>query len=307
MKFFVTGATGFVGSELCRYLLSMGHEVTALGRRESFDLAASAHCTYVRADSMMPGDWQQMIGDVDVVVNLAGESILQRWSDSRRSRIWKSRVDTTRNLFAHLKKGQTLVSISATGYYGDCGSTMLDEKSPPGTGFLADLCQAWEDAALKTQAQGVRVVIGRLGVVLGEGGAMEKMLPVFKLGMGGRLGNGHQWMPWIHMNDLLRALVTLSKSAQMSGVFNLVAPNPVTNRAFTETLGNVLNRVTLAPVPQMMLSLVFGEASRVMLDSQRAEPRALLESGFVFQYIDLIDALTACVQLNQAAHPGTRM
>ncbi|MBN2718773.1 MAG: TIGR01777 family oxidoreductase [Deltaproteobacteria bacterium] len=295
MRYLITGATGFVGTALCRHLITVRRDIIALGRQKEFRLGALDGVTYVRANTMMPGDWQQHVETADVIVNLAGESILQRWSDYKRSRMWKSRVYTTRNLLTHMRAGQTLVNISATGYYGDCGATVLDESAPCGNGFLSDLCRAWEADAQKAEEKGARVVIARLGVVLGAGGALEKMLPVFRLGMGGRLGSGHQWMPWIHMDDVTRALVTMAESSEIRGIFNLVAPNPVTNRKFTETLGNVLNRPTLAPVPQMVLNIIFGEASRVMLDSQRAQPRGLLESGYVFQYADLHSALTSLI------------
>lgn len=297
MKILITGATGFVGSALCRHLMSLNHDVVALGRRESFPFGESdsGTCRYIRANTMLPGGWQSEIGNADVIVNLAGESILQRWSAYKRSRMWKSRVYTTRNLLTHVHPGQALVNISATGFYGDCGAMILDEGMPAGTGFLSDLCQAWENEALRAMEKGIRVVIARLGVVLGNGGALEKMLPVFRLGMGGRLGSGHQWMPWIHMNDVTAALVMMVENPAISGIYNLVAPTPLTNRAFTESLGRIVNRPTLAPVPRMVLNIIFGEASRVMLDSQRAHPVALLEKGFAFQFGRIDAALSSLV------------
>ena len=301
MKYLVTGATGFVGAALCRHLLTLDHEVVALGRRETFGLADNERCTYVRDNTMIPGEWQKHIAEADVVVNLAGESVLQRWSAFNRSRMWKSRVYTTRNIVTHLHEGQTLLNISATGFYGDRGADVLDEQSDPGEGFLSDLCKAWEADALKAESGGIRVLIGRLGVVLGQGGALEKMLPVFRMGMGGRLGGGHQWMPWIHIDDVTRALVVMSTTPQMKGIFNLVAPDPVTNRAFTNALGDALNRPTIAPVPQVVLGIIFGQASRVLLDSQRVQPAALLESGFVFQYPQLKDALESVVAEQESA------
>ncbi|MBN2530252.1 MAG: TIGR01777 family oxidoreductase [Deltaproteobacteria bacterium] len=284
-----------MGSALCRHLLASAHEVVALGRREHSGLPPVDELTYVRGNPMLPGDWQSHIAGADVIINLTGESVMQRWTAFKRSRMWKSRVYTTRNVVTHIQPGQTLINISATGYYGDCGATPLNEESPHGNGFLAEVCKAWEQAASEARFKGARVIIPRLGVVLGNGGALEKMLPLFRLGMGGRLGSGHQWMPWIHIEDVVRALLEMAENQETSGVYNLVAPNPVTNRKFTEVLGNVLSVRTPAPVPKMVLGIIFGEASRVLLDSQRAQPEALLEKGFLFQYGDLEAALAALV------------
>ncbi|MBN2341455.1 MAG: TIGR01777 family oxidoreductase [Deltaproteobacteria bacterium] len=283
MKIVVTGATGFVGSAVCSYLRSLNHTIVGIGRRNVHPLQGSSGFQYIHADTSMAGGWQNQISNADAVVNLAGESILRRWSGDARTRIWDSRVKTTKNVTNAMGRTQTLLSFSATGYFGDRGPEELTEESARGTGFLSDLCAAWEDAA--THAPGdSRIVICRLGVVLGNGGALEKMLPVFKLGMGGRLGSGRQWFPWIHLEDVLGGIHFLLRTPAVTGPVHLVSPNPLINRAFTETLGNELGVPTVAVVPKMVLSMLFGEASCVLLDSQRVIPQKLTASGFNFRY-----------------------
>ncbi len=234
---------------------------------------------------------------VDCVIHLAGESVADgRWNDAKKKRIRESRIAGTRHLVEGIarlqKKPRALVSASAVGYYGSRGDQVLTESASPGDDFLADVCIGWEEEAAKARDLGVRVVSVRVGIVLGSGGgALAKMLTPFRLGLGGRLGSGHQWMPWIHIDDLVGIILHSCQNESVSGPVNGTAPNPVTNREFTKTLGCVLKRPTIFPMPGFMLRLAIGEFGDVLLTSQRAIPEAAQKSGYQFEYPDLEGAL----------------
>lgn len=294
MKILVAGATGFIGVAICERFQALGHSITGVGRCAGHPLLGRLPFQYISADTTLPGEWQEQISQADVVINLVGEPILQRWNKTNRRHIWRSRIDTTKNVVSALHSGQRLFNFSATGFYGNRGATVLDESSLPGSGFLSELCIAWEDATGKVPKD-VSVTIGRLGVVIGNGGALQKMLPVFKLGMGGRLGDGHQWFPWIHLDDIVGSIAFLICKRDCSGIFNMVAPSQVTNRSFTKALGTALEVPTVAMVPQMVLSLLFGDASSVLLDSQRVVPQRLLQMGYDFKYDNIQTALEKTV------------
>lgn len=290
MRVLVTGASGYLGTHLCRRLRKEGHELITVAR-SSGSLLPVADAIHFQADTGKPGPWMESVDDADAVINLAGKPILTRWSPAARRELYASRIATTRNLADAMRSGQVLISASATGIYGDRGDERLDETSPPGIGFLADLCRDWE-AAAREAPEGVRVAVTRLGVVLGPGGgALQKMLPVFRAGLGGRLGTGAQWFPWIHLDDVVEALRHLALTPEAEGVFNLVAPDPVTHAAFTRALGAALHRPALVPVPALALKALYGEAATVLLESQRVIPVRLPETGYEYRYPELDRAL----------------
>jgi len=236
-------------------------------------------------------------GDIDAVIHLAGETIAQRWSSEAKRRIRDSRVEGTRLLSEALAKmpapPKVLICASATGFYGDRGEEWLDEKSTSGRGFLPEVCQEWESAANPARARGIRVVHLRLGIVLTpKGGALARMLPPFRSGIGGRLGDGRSYWSWIALDDLLEAIQRALADASLQGPVNVVSPNPVTNAEFTKTLGRVLNRPRILPVPRFAVELLFGEMGReAILSSFRVKPTKLIESGFRFRFPDLESAL----------------
>ncbi|SRR5579884_361612 len=294
MRALVTGATGFIG----RRLLSELERPVVLTRDPD------------RARSLLGADvqalhWEMEAGPptpdcfrgVDVVFHLAGESIGEgRWTAEKKKRITSSRVHGTRHLVSGIEAAHprpaVLVSASAIGYYGDRGEEILDESAPPGGDFLAQVCQAWEAEAARARSLGVRVVAPRIGVVFGKGGgALARMLLPFKLGLGGRLGSGRQWISWIHLDDLAGLLLHAARKPEIDGPMNAVSPGAVTNRQFTRTLAAVLKRPAVFPVPAPLLRLALGEFASVLLASQRVTPRVALETGYRFRYPSLEDAL----------------
>ena len=299
MKIFITGGLGFVGSELTPFLLDRGHHVTAVGRAAHQDRFTHDNYRYLSADTTRPGDWQAALDDVDAVVNLTGKSIFKRWSKTYKQQIYDSRLLTTRNIVSALpaEKSIVLCSASGAGYYGSRGDDILDEEQPPGDDFLARLSIDWEAAAMSAADKGVRAVTMRFGVIFaGSGGALSKMIPAFKAFVGGPMGNGRQWFPWIHLEDLMAALVFIFDHPQITGPLNFCAPNPVTNRELAATLGKTLHRPAIMPAPAFMMRLVLGEFSQVLLGSQRTVPRNLLDHGFEFQYPEIGQALKAIVK-----------
>jgi uncharacterized protein (TIGR01777 family) len=232
----------------------------------------------------------------DAVVHLAGEPVAQRWNTAVKQRIRSSRVEGTRHLVKAIsrldRKPAVLVSGSAVGFYGSRGDEVLTEESAPGQGFLPQICEDWEQQAQQAGAEGVRVVCVRTGIVLGmEGGALPQMLPPFRLGVGGRLGSGRQWMPWIHIADIAGLIDFAVKTGSLQGPLNGCAPNPVTNEEFSRDLGQALHRPALLPVPEFSLKLLFGEMAGVMLASQRAVPKTALAHNYQFRFPQLPAAL----------------
>jgi uncharacterized protein (TIGR01777 family) len=294
MKIFITGGVGFVGRHLSEFLLGRGHAVTAVGRRERQTSINHKAFRYISADTTMAGKWQAELAGVDAVFNLAGKNIFGRWSERTKALIYDSRILTTRNLVSALPedKNITLVSTSATGYYGDRGEDVLAEDEPGGDDFLAGVSRDWEAEALNAEKKGIRVVIARFGAVLGKnGGAMAKMLPAFRYGLGGPLGNGRQWFPWIHVDDILSGFMFILENRNMAGPLNFCAPNPVRNRDFAKAMGQVVKRPAVMPAPAFMIRLVLGEFGNVFLCSQRAVPQKLTAHGFNFKYPEITDAI----------------
>ena len=275
--------------------------MSAIGRRPGFDEIRHENFRYFSADTTREGAWQEALCGADAVVNLAGASIFSYWTDAVKKKIYESRVATTRNIAAAIGpapgRETVLVSTSAVGYYGDRGDELLTEASPRGEGFLADVSRDWEAEAFSAENQGARVVVARFGIVLGKnGGALKQMLPAFRFGLGGPLGDGRQWFPWIHMDDLLSAILFALTENALQGPINLTAPNPVQNRTFVKALGRVLRRPALIPVPGCVLKTLMGELGEVLLSSQRVLPVKLLDSGFRFEYPDIGPALKQLVR-----------
>lgn len=292
MKILVTGSRGLVGSALVRHLTGMGHFVVRLVRsqpdRDRGDLAWDPISGRIDRGKME---------DLDAVVHLAGEPILGLWTRSKRERLYSSRVTATEFLCEALsglqRRPRLLISASAVGYYGSRGDTWLTENSTPGSGFLAELCQDWERATELAARAGLRVALLRTGIVLSpDGGALKQMMPVFKTGLGGPIGMGRHYMSWISMDDAVGAIVHILHTESLRGPINLVAPQPVTNREFSHTLGRVLGRPAFLPVPAPLLRLLPGGMAReTLLASQRAAPDRLTQSGYTFQHPELEHAL----------------
>ncbi len=294
MKIFITGGTGFVGRGLIDKLTGGGHEVTLLTRSLRKVGSKPQAVALVEGDPSQKGDWQKTIGGHDAVINLAGASIFSRWTGDMKRLLRESRILTTRNLVETLEgsRVKTFFSASAVGYYGFHGDGELDESSPPGSDFLAQLAVDWEREARKAEDHGIRVVLTRFGIVFGEeGGALGQMVPLFNKYLGGPLGNGRQWFSWIHRDDLTQAFLFLLERPEISGPVNFTAPNPVRNRDLAAALGKVLNRPALLPAPGFMLRLVLGEFGSILLEGQKVIPQKLLRSGFPFRYPTITEAL----------------
>ncbi len=308
LRVVVTGATGFIGRPLVAALLGRGHSVTALSRSR------------VKAERMLgPGvtcrewggageeEWRLVLDGADAVVHLAGESIsVGRWSPEVKARLRTSRVDTTRRLVDALlqasERPKALISTSAAGWYGDRGDEVLTEASPRGEGFLADLCAEWESEALRAAESGVRAAVMRVGIVMGDGGALRKMLYPFPvrvspwmLGLGGPLGSGRQYVPWIHLNDAVGLFAASVEDPEYSGPVNLTGPEDATARGLARSIGRALHRPAVLPVPAFALRMMLGEFAGSLLASQRLRSTVAERSGFAFQYPTLDAAVAAAV------------
>ncbi|HEX4810232.1 MAG TPA: TIGR01777 family oxidoreductase [Bryobacteraceae bacterium] len=293
MNYLITGASGFIGTKLVDTLLASGHSVNYLGRKRSSRLDSRAAYFCLEPGKAPPLDSMPRL---DTVVNLAGEPVAQRWTNEVKRKIHESRVQLTRQLveaIGQLKhKPSVLVNASALGYYGDRGDEILTEASEPGVDFLARVCIDWEREALCAAEYGLRVTTVRIGVVLGQnGGALAKMLPLFRLGLGGRLGNGRQWMPWIHVQDLIRLFVFAAETKELSGAVNGSAPEPLRNADFTRELAHALHRPAVFTVPRFALHAALGEMAEFAFGSLRVVPKAAEDSGFRFEFRNLDGAL----------------
>ena len=293
MNITISGASGLIGRRLLKLLAKDGHSLTALSRHAGTNLPPGVRLSVwdaARGEPSVDG-----IRDADAVIHLAGVPVAQRWNERVKNDIRESRVAGTRNLAQALvrlpRKPQVLICSSATGYYGSRGDELLSESSAPGNDFLSEVCVAWENEARAAEAAGIRVVRVRTGIVLdARGGALPKMLPPFKMGVGGKLGSGKHWMSWIHLDDLA-ALFQYALVNPIGGPVNGVAPNPVTNADFTKTLAAAVHRPAVFPVPPFALRLLFGEMGGILLASQRVAPKAAQSAGFTFRFPDLAPAL----------------
>ena len=293
MHILITGGTGLIGRQLCKALQAEKHELTVLSRRPDSipeKCGAGVHAM-TGLDEWHPGRV------FDAVINLAGEPIVDaRWTRRRKQALWDSRVVLTEQLArriaaAHRKPG-VLLSGSAVGYYGNRGDAMLDESAPAGEDFAARLCKSWEEAALGAESAGVRVCLLRTGLVLSrQGGLLGRMLLPFRLGLGARLGNGKQWMSWIHIDDYVAMLLILLRNEQASGPYNMTDPQPVTNKEFTAALATELRRPAPLAVPAILLGAVMGERACLMLEGQRVLPKKINSAGYRHTFAKLADAL----------------
>jgi uncharacterized protein (TIGR01777 family) len=293
MRILITGGSGFIGQRLCEKLAAAGHELLVVSRNPE------------RAAQVLPdgADLRERVEDFadaapEAIVNLAGEPIAEgRWTEAKKRRIIDSRVETTRAVVSLCEKLDTppkvLVSASAVGYYGDKGDADVTEETEPHDEFLHRICKQWEAEARKAEAFGVRVANPRIGLVLEAGGGMlKKMAPPFKLGLGGRLGDGRQYMPWIHREDMVRILEFLLEQDDCNGAYNASAPNPVTNAEFTKTLARKLHRPSILPAPKAALKIALGEMSHMLLTGAKMRPARLQKAGFEFRYPTLDAALS---------------
>lgn len=285
----ITGITGFVGRGLPPLLAGRGFSLTGVSRAGKGDVPGVDR--WVKPDELD-------LSYHRAVINLAGEPVAQRWTAEAKHRFRESRVDFTKRIVASIarlpegRRPEVLVNASAVGFYGNRGDEILSEKAGPGNGYLADLCRDWEQAALPATDLGVRVVRVRIGIVLGKGGeAFERLRGVFKWGVGGKLGNGRQWMPWIHVDDLREAIVHAVVSPTVEGAVNGTAPTPERNVDFTKKLAGALHRPAIFPVPAVALKIGLGEFSEALLASERAVPAALVSDGFEFRFPELRGAL----------------
>jgi uncharacterized protein len=294
-RLLVTGSSGLIGSALLTSLRAHGAQVARLLRGPA---SGEDQISWDPARPLSP----ETVSGFDAVIHLAGESVVGRWTTAKKSRIRNSRVTGTRNLAQSVAKTKNhprvLITASAVGYYGDRADEVLNEQSASGAGFLADVCREWEAANQPAVDAGIRTVQMRIGVVLSpDGGALQKMLPSFRMGVGGNLGSGRQWMSWIHIQDMVGAVHHILKNDLLQGPVNMVAPKPVTNAEFTGTLASVLSRPAVFPVPAFAAKLLFGQmAEEVLLAGQRVEPARLITSGYPFQYSDLHKALEAVLK-----------
>ncbi len=283
MKIGVTGASGFIGGRVCALAAERGHEIVRFSRQAR----AGARVF----DLKTPPDFSGL----DAVIHLAGESILGLWTGEKKRRIVESRVEGTRRVVEALAASpagpRVLIGASAVGFYGDTGETLVDEDSAAGSGFLAETCRKWEAETVRAEAHGARVARVRIGFVLGRGGAMKMIGPLFRLGLGGNLGSGRQWMSGVHVDDVAGIFLWAAENAGVSGPVNAVMPEPFRNSRFTRDVARTVHRPAVLPAPAFAIRLALGELSHVMLDSCRVSPRRALDGGCVFRFATLSAAL----------------
>ncbi len=303
MRLLLLGCTGFIGHELVPRLLEAGHQITLVGRHTYSSLNKNIQnnkLLYLEINPTNKSAWQkgpllEALKTAEGVINLVGEPIAEkRWTPSHRNTLLRTRLETTHALVTAMSQlsppPKVLINASAVGYYGTSAEKQFSEASAPGEDFLSNLCKSWEDSASKKPRQ-TRLVIFRIGIVLGaDGGALQKMLPLFRAGLGGHLGNGKQWMSWIHRTDLCQLIRLALENQQWSGVVNAVAPNPVSMSEFSSTLGKALKRPNLLPVPAIVLRLLLGDGAQVVLEGQRVESKQIRKLRYKFQYPKLEEA-----------------
>ncbi|MCL4534095.1 MAG: TIGR01777 family oxidoreductase [Bacteroidetes bacterium] len=290
MKVIITGGAGFIGQQLTAALQDKGHEVKILDHH-----TPKLKVEFVEADLGTQPLAPELFQDVDAIIHLAGKNLFGRWNESVKKQILESRVFGTRSLVSSLqgldRRPRALISASAVGFYGDRGEEDLDEASPPGRDFLATVCYGWEQEARKAEALGLRTAQVRTAPVLGYGGLLAKLLPAFKLGLGGPIGSGEQWFPWVHIRDIVNIYVFALENESVQGPVNACAPQLVRNKEFARVLGQVLSRPAFLPLPKWALKIVFGDLADAVVVSQKVHPKRLEEAGYKFLYPDLREAL----------------
>jgi hypothetical protein len=302
MKIILTGGTGFIGSALREKLVEKDHELVILTRQASLESRPGIRTRYAFWNPPDGGAWEREVDGADGVINLAGEPIVgKRWTTAQKQKLLESRVGATQAVVGAIriakKRPGFLINASAVGFYGPHGDEEVTEENPHGNDFLSHICQAWEAHALRAEDFGVRVVRVRIGIVLEKGGgALAKMLPPFRLGLGGPVGSGKQWMSWIHREDLVNLIQFLAEKKEVRGAVNATAPNPVRMGEFSKTLGRVLHRPAVLPAPAFALKILLGEMAGVLLTGQRVLPKKALEFGYTFQFPSLEGALKAVLK-----------
>ncbi len=296
MRALIVGGSGFVGSHLTQFLVRKGIDVTIMARKPERGPILAEKVGLVSADATRPGKWQDEVGRHDVIINLAGVSVFRRWDENYKRLLKESRVLTTGNVVDAIPSDTaekiTLLNASGAGYYGLTGDDELDETSPQGSDFLARLARTWEEEAIKAERKGARVIRARLGIVMGnDGGALSQMVLPFRFFAGGPVGNGRQWISWIHLQDLCRAALFAIENKDISGPLNFTAPVPVRNADLAKAIGKTMNRPSFLPAPAFMIRLVLGEFGEYVLNGQRAVPKALLDAGFTFAFDTIEEAL----------------
>lgn len=296
MKLLITGGTGFIGRSVCKQLIDNGHHVVVLTRQSSYR-SDRPELSYLSWDA---SSWQHAIASCDAIINLAGEPIAaKRWSPRQKLLIRESRIQAVRRIHRTLAvlshRPSVVINASAVGYYGSRDDQELSEQSEAGTGFLAKTCQDWEQETQRLEQLNIRVVRLRIGLVLGSGGgALSKMIPPFRLYLGGPLGSGKQWVSWIHRDDVVGLIDWALANDSVRGSINATAPNPVTMKEFCRQLGATIHRPSWFPVPGFILRVLLGEMSELLLSGQRVIPKAALAGGYSFRYPELLLALQAC-------------
>jgi hypothetical protein len=297
-KIIVTGATGLIGRKLCSKLLEQGNEITIFTRNpEAAKKVIKGAKKYVKWNYHKPEEWKDYLNETDSVIHLAGTNLgAKRWNNEFKKELFNSRIESTRQLVNEIKKcrdkPKSFVTASAVGYYGDGGDEVLIEKSNPGKDFLSNLCYEWEKEAEKIEDQNVRRVSLRIGLTLSsEGGVLKKLLPPFKIFLGGPLGNGKQWFPWIHIEDLINIIIHAIKTDSLLGPVNIASPGIVRMNDFATSIGKVLQRPSFFQVPKFILKIAVGEFADAIISGQKVSVDKLLKSGFNFRFADLENAL----------------
>lgn len=306
MDIIIAGGTGFIGNALAKFLINDNHKVTVLTRNPDKGIL---HGVKYKKWSCNKGDinkWKKYINGSDVVVNLAGDSVSKgRWNPAKKEAIFKSRVKCTAAIVEAIKlsvdRPKVLINGSAIGYYGPRGNEEIDERDKPGTDFMSNVCIKWENEALKASEFGVRVAVLRTGIVLGSGGgALERIVQPFKMGLGGKMGSGQQWMSWICMEDLIRMILFIIKNNKAEGPFNGTAPHSIRNKQFVDILGKILNKKPIFSIPSFVLRIMIGKefADTVILGGQKVVPKRAADFGFQFKHTDLKKVLESILKQN---------
>jgi uncharacterized protein (TIGR01777 family) len=305
MHIFITGGSGYIGSNLSLYLLARGHKITATGSRKEPPFSTNEQFTYIRCDTTKEGTWQEALKTCQVVINLAGKTIFRHWTDRYKEQIYHSRIMTTKNIISALPQSEVSLfcSASALGYYGDQGDDILTESAKGGDDFLSKVSCDWETAARAAENEQTRVVTTRFGIIISrDGGAMAKMIKAFKSYMGGPLGDGRQWFSWMHMADLAAAIRFIIDHPKLHGPINFCSPHPIRNRELTRMLARALARPAIIKVPAFILRFLLGEFGDTLLVSQRAIPEKLIQNGFEFKF-DRIENAIVDILKNQKISP----
>ncbi len=303
MRFLVFGGTGFIGKNLCAELLSAGHDVCIVSRRPEKTVPHERRVAVVEWNSTAGPLPLELLDDVDVIINLAGESIAnRRWTQTVKEKILDSRTQTTHAIVNAIRRKKVtpkaLINASAIGFYGPCRNEEVTENAGAGQDFLAKVCRAWEEEAFKALSSGARVTALRFGIVLGNEGALSRIKIPFRFYLGGPMGSGDQWMSWIHIKDLTRLILFVAENENIYGPVNVTAPEPVRMKAFCRVLGQVMGRPSWLPVPGFFLKVILGEMSDMLLNSQLVLPEKILKEGFVFMFPDLENALRDIIESN---------